>query len=426
MTTSTSTAPHDGSNRTGRTAGAGSEFVIHEPRGSKPATWTLGLAHQDRVVRWSLPYGLPDRTDVDQPAIQVGDRLRHFIDLDGLDEEATEPTSLAVWDRGSLDVGSWRHDRVEVELRGGKIDGAFAIARDRDDHWIVHLSGPTAAAWEELPNVVLPMSASVGHPRDAEPAAWYEPCWRGFAPAAGSTVARPPWSTRTAPTTPSASPSCGRCGRPRWPTSCCSTASSWSSTRTDQLDHAALQARLRAADGVEAKRLSLRYPATFLAVDLLHQNGRCLLPLSAAARPGAPRGARLPRQPTGRRRRPGPTARCGPRSTRPGRWASTVSSPSGSARRTDRGRPPRTGRSCTAPRANRSSSARGGRAPPTSGRSTRSGSACVDQSASSSSPVPCTMDSTGPGRTRRGTCSSDTAASASPFEEGSTMSGPTR
>ena len=180
MTTSTSTAPHDGSNRTGRTAEAGPEFVIHEPRGSKPATWMLGLAHQDRVVRWSLPYGLPDRTDVDQPAIQVGDRLRHFIDLDGLDEEATEPTSLAVWDRGSLDVGSWRHDRIEVELRGGKVDGAFAIARDRDDHWIVHLSGPTAAAWEELPNVVLPMSASVGHPRDPEPAAWYEPCWRGL------------------------------------------------------------------------------------------------------------------------------------------------------------------------------------------------------------------------------------------------------
>ncbi len=284
MTTSTSTAPHDGSNRTGRTAEAGPEFVIHEPRGSKPATWMLGLAHQDRVVRWSLPYGLPDRSDVDQPAIQVGDRLRHFIDLDGLDEEATEPTSLAVWDRGSLEVGSWRHDRIEVQLRGGKVDGAFAIARDRDDHWIVHLSGPTAAAWEELPNVVLPMSASVGHPRDPEPAAWYEPCWRGLRArcridGGQATVvnARGTDHTERFPEL--------RAVRP---------AALADQLLLDgvivvldanhQLDHAALEARLRAADAVEAKRLSLRYPATFLAVDLLHQNGRCLLPFSAAAR----------------------------------------------------------------------------------------------------------------------------------------------
>ena len=121
-------------------------FVIQEHYATSHH-FDLRLEKDGVLVSWAVPKGMPEDTQKNRLAMRVGDHdLSH---LDFVDEGPVEGVPGAVrksiWDRGTYEAEEFGEEMVIVRLRGGRLDGRYAIFR-AGENWLVHKMKPSEEA----------------------------------------------------------------------------------------------------------------------------------------------------------------------------------------------------------------------------------------------------------------------------------------
>ena len=115
-------------------------FVIQEHY-ARSHHFDLRLERDGVLVSWAVPKGMPTDTKKHRLAMRVGDHdLSH---LEVVDETPVDgvPGAVAksIWDSGDYEAERFDEEMVIVALRGGRLDGRYAIFRTGGKNWLVHL-----------------------------------------------------------------------------------------------------------------------------------------------------------------------------------------------------------------------------------------------------------------------------------------------
>jgi bifunctional non-homologous end joining protein LigD len=121
-------------------------FVVQEHHATSHH-FDLRLERDGVLVSWAIPRGMPENTKKNRLAVRVEDHgLSH---LDAVDETPVEGVPGAVeksiWDRGAYEAEGFGEEMVVVRLRGGRLDGRYAIFRAGENRPL-HKMKPTGEA----------------------------------------------------------------------------------------------------------------------------------------------------------------------------------------------------------------------------------------------------------------------------------------
>ncbi|MEJ7841471.1 MAG: DNA polymerase ligase N-terminal domain-containing protein [Rubrobacter sp.] len=108
----------------------------------------LRLERSGVLISWAVPKGMPEDTRKNRLAMRVEDHDLSHLDL--VDEAPVEGVPGAVkksiWDSGTYEAGEFDEKMVIVRLRGGRLDGRYAIFRTGGKNWLVHKMKPSGEA----------------------------------------------------------------------------------------------------------------------------------------------------------------------------------------------------------------------------------------------------------------------------------------
>ena len=121
-------------------------FVVQEHYATSHH-FDLRLEGDGVLVSRAIPMGMPEDTKKNRLAVRVEDHgLSH---LDVVDETPVEGVPRAVkkriWDRGTYEAEEFGEEMVIVRLRGGHLDGRYAIFR-AGENWPLHKMKPVGEA----------------------------------------------------------------------------------------------------------------------------------------------------------------------------------------------------------------------------------------------------------------------------------------
>jgi bifunctional non-homologous end joining protein LigD len=273
---------------------AGSSFVIHEHHASS-LHWDVRLEHEDVLVSWAVPKGVPTDPKVNRLAVHVEDHPLEYGTFEGhIGEGEYGAGSVSIWDSGTYVAEKWTDREVKVVLDGQRVHGRFVLFQTGGKQWMMHrMDAPPTADWIPLPRHIAPMLATAGR-MPASPAEWaYEMKWDGtrasirveggranILDAGGSDVSR---------TYPELRPPGEQLGSKQ-------VIIDGEIVVFDidgRPDPTASENREQATTAAAARTLSHKQPAVFLAFDLLHLDGRSMIELPYRNRRAALEGLTL-------------------------------------------------------------------------------------------------------------------------------------
>ena len=115
-------------------------FVIQEHY-ARSHHFDLRLERNGVLASWAVPKGMPTDTKKNRLAMRVGDHDMSHLEV--VDETPVDgvPGAVAksIWDRGTYEAERFDEEMVIVALRGGRLDGRYAIFRTGGKNWLVHL-----------------------------------------------------------------------------------------------------------------------------------------------------------------------------------------------------------------------------------------------------------------------------------------------
>lgn len=116
-------------------------FVVHEHHASH-LHWDLRLELGGTLVSWAVPKGPSMDPAHKRLAIRVDDHDLGYMDFEGTIEEGSYGAGeVLIWDSGefSLIKGSVDDGKLELELKGEKLRGAFALflMKGKGREWLI-------------------------------------------------------------------------------------------------------------------------------------------------------------------------------------------------------------------------------------------------------------------------------------------------
>jgi bifunctional non-homologous end joining protein LigD len=193
---------------------------------------------------------------------------------------------MQVWDRGTYVAEKFGDDKVIVDFRGERVTGRYALFPTKAPNWMIHRMDPPAEPEREpLPSEVRPMLACPGKlPRD-EKAFAYELKWDGVRTLAYCEPGRVRLESRNLRDVSSQYPEVTRALREALGArEALLDGEVVAFDDAGRPDFQLLQRRMHLASESAVRRRMADTPATYLAFDVLHLDGRPLFELSYTER----------------------------------------------------------------------------------------------------------------------------------------------
>jgi bifunctional non-homologous end joining protein LigD len=260
--------------------GAGEDsgrFVIQEHH-ARRLHWDLRLEHEGVLVSWALPRGVPSDPDQNRLAVHTEDHPLEYIDFHGeIPAGEYGAGTMEIWDAGTYEAEKFEASKVVVRFDGEKVRGRYALFQTRGNDWMIHRMDPAEEGWEPLPERLEPMLAARGKLPQEEDGWAYEIRWRG----ARALAFCEPGHLRIAgggePDVTSRFPEVRAVleelhGRPALFDGVLVTFG-----EDGRPDPERLRRRTEAGSDSQIRRLRGSTPASYVAFDLLHHDGRSLL-----------------------------------------------------------------------------------------------------------------------------------------------------
>src|SRR5947209_810304 len=128
---------------------------------------------------------MPEAPGENRFAAATEDHPLEYLDFHGQIPEGNYGAgTMTIWDSGTYETLKWEPRKVEVLLRGERVNARYALfAIDKEDppkDWMIHRMDPPAdPAREAMPERVVPMLARTGELPDDDDAWGFEIKWDG-------------------------------------------------------------------------------------------------------------------------------------------------------------------------------------------------------------------------------------------------------
>jgi bifunctional non-homologous end joining protein LigD len=261
--------------------GEGNRFVIQEHH-ARRLHWDLRLERDGVLASWALPRGVPPTPKDNRLAVRTEDHPLEYLDFHGdIPSGQYGAGTMTIWDRGTFVAEKFTDEKIEIELRGERVQGRYAMFPTKGRNWMIHrMDPPSDPDREPLPDNIRPMLASSGKlPRD-ETGWGFELKWDGVRTLAFCEPGRIKLESRTQRDVTSQYPEVATALR--------EALASHEALLDGEVvafddegrpDFQRLQSRMHLASESAVRRRMADTPATYLAFDLLHLNGHSVLDL---------------------------------------------------------------------------------------------------------------------------------------------------
>ncbi len=244
--------------------------------------WDLRLERNGVLASWALPRGVPPTPKDNRLAVRTEDHPLEYLDFHGeIPKGQYGAGTMTIWDQGTYVAEKFTDEKVEIELRGERVRGRYAMFPTKGRNWMIHrMDPPSDPDREPLPAELKPMLATAGKlPRDEE--AWaFELKWDGVRTLAYCEPGRVRLESRTQRDVTSQYPEVATALR--------EALSAHEALLDGEVvafdddgrpDFQRLQARMHLASESAVRRRMTDTPATYVAFDVLHLNGHSTLAL---------------------------------------------------------------------------------------------------------------------------------------------------
>jgi bifunctional non-homologous end joining protein LigD len=260
-------------------------FVVQEHH-ARSLHWDLRLEHDGALASWAVPKGIPPDPDRNHLAVRTEDHPLEYLDFHG-DIPAGEygAGSMRIWDHGTYEQHKFREDEVMVTFHGERVHGRYVLFRTRGKDWMIHrMDPPEDPDRVPMPERLEPMLARSGSlPRDD--GRWaYEVKWDGVRVIAFVEGGRVRLQARSGRDATERYPELRGMGRALGSREVVLDGEVVAFGDDGRPSFQRLQGRMHLTSESAVRRLSEREPVTYIAFDLLYEDGRDLMPLQYAQR----------------------------------------------------------------------------------------------------------------------------------------------
>ena len=270
-------------------------FVVQEHSATR-LHWDLRLEREGVLVSFAVPNGLPLAPGENHLAVHTEDHPLEYLDFHGdIPKGNYGAGRMTVWDHGTYETLKWEDRKIEVHLRGERVDARYALfplAKAKEEpskDWMIHRMDPPADPdAEPMPEWIAPMLASPGKlPGDADGGWAYEIKWDGIRAQAHSIPGTIRFTTRNANDVTRRYPELARVNRALHHHRAILDGEIVAFGADGTPSFAALQRRMHLGDERKARRLADEAPVTYVAFDLLWLDGHPVTHLPYAERRAA-------------------------------------------------------------------------------------------------------------------------------------------
>ncbi len=264
-------------------------FVVQEHSATR-LHWDLRLEHEGALASWALPNFLPAAPGENLLAVRTEDHPVDYLSFEGdIPQGSYGAGTMRIYDRGTFEVITWEPRKVEVELHGEHLTGAWALfpigRGDGASHeWMVHRMGaPLDPAAEPMPEALSPMLATAGALPQGD--AWaFEVKWDGVRAICRTTPGRLSLRSRTGQDITGAYPELGAITRALHEHRAILDGEIVAFDADGRPSFQELQRRMHVRNEARVRRLARDVPVTYAIFDLLWLDGHSLMGLPYDAR----------------------------------------------------------------------------------------------------------------------------------------------
>jgi bifunctional non-homologous end joining protein LigD len=260
-------------------------FVVQEHH-ARSLHWDLRLEHEGTLASWAVPKGIPPDPDRNHLAVRTEDHPLEYLDFHG-DIPAGEygAGTMRIWDRGTYEQHKFRDDEVMITFHGERVHGRYVLFRTRGKDWMIHrMDPPEDPDRVPMPERVEPMLARSG-PLPRDDGRWaFEVKWDGVRVIAFVEGGRVRLQARTGRDVTERYPELRGMGRALGSREVVLDGEVVAFGDDGRPSFQRLQGRMHLTSENAVRRLAEREPVTYIAFDLLYEDGRDLMALHYAQR----------------------------------------------------------------------------------------------------------------------------------------------
>ncbi|WP_292345846.1 non-homologous end-joining DNA ligase [Methanoregula sp. PtaB.Bin085] len=119
---------------------SGSRFVIQEHH-ARHVHYDLRLERDGVLKSWAVPRGIPEIPGEKHLAVAVEDHPIEYASFEGeIPKGEYGAGTVTIWDSGTYETKHWDDTKIEVRLRGKRLDGMYVLVKFRragDKDWLL-------------------------------------------------------------------------------------------------------------------------------------------------------------------------------------------------------------------------------------------------------------------------------------------------
>ena len=273
--------PEPSAGRDGEDA-EGNRFVIQEHH-ARRLHWDLRLERDGVLASWALPRGVPPAPKDNRLAVRTEDHPVEYLHFHGdIPRGQYGAGTMTIWDSGTYVAEKFTDEKVEIELRGERVQGRYALFPTKGKNWMIHRMDPPADPGREpMPSNVKPMLATAGRLPRVEEGWAFELKWDGVRTLAYCEPGHVRLESRNQRDVTSQYPEVAGALRDALAsTEALLDGEVVAFDAEGRPDFQRLQSRMHLASESAVRRRMADTPATYVAFDVLHLNGHSTLELS--------------------------------------------------------------------------------------------------------------------------------------------------
>ncbi len=254
-------------------------FVVQEHH-ARRLHWDFRLEKDGVGVSWAVPKGIPPDPKKNHLAVHVEDHpLEYFKFAGEIPKGEYGGGQVMIWDEGTYEPVKWSDREVMIDLHGKRLQGRYVLFQTRGNDWMIHrMDPPQDPDRKPMPTGITPMMARLTTRLPAPDTAWgFEFKWDGIRALAYVDAGRVRLQSRSVEDITPRYPEIHPMGRALGSAEVILDGEIVALDEKGRPSFEEIQQRMGLTAENEIRRKMKEVPVTYMAFDLLWQDGHSLM-----------------------------------------------------------------------------------------------------------------------------------------------------